>query len=153
MQGLGPPTILANRVGFCWADESTLDPWVRPLIGAAFAVYTSLRPFEETNASGYLSLPQTLNLDNYLEAWGRSELVRYFLSSLVIVVPAVVVVLFLASMMAFAVSRYSWRLQSSVPAVVHGGQPASAAGSHHAAVPHLPAALVPDGRWGDRLPV
>ncbi len=34
---------------------------------------------------------------------------RYFLNSLIIVVPAVLLVLFLASMMAFAVSRYSWR--------------------------------------------
>jgi multiple sugar transport system permease protein len=80
--------------------------WLLPL---AFALYTSLRPFEDTNASGYLSLPQSLNLDNYFEAWNRAELVRYFLNSLVIVVPAVLFVLFLASMMAFAVSRYSWR--------------------------------------------
>jgi multiple sugar transport system permease protein len=80
--------------------------WLLPL---AWAVYTSLRPFAETNATGYLSWPQTLSLDNYVEAWNRSELARYFLNALVIVVPAVALVLFLASMMAFAVSRYSWR--------------------------------------------
>jgi multiple sugar transport system permease protein len=80
--------------------------WILPL---AFAVYTSLRPREETDALGYLSLPTTLNLDNYFDAWNQAELVRYFLNSLVIVVPAVLLVLFLASMMAFAVSRYSWR--------------------------------------------
>jgi multiple sugar transport system permease protein len=83
--------------------------WILPL---AFAVYTSLRPREETDAIGYLSLPSSLsaiNLDNYFDAWNQAELVRYFLNSLVIVVPAVLLVLFLASMMAFAVSRYSWR--------------------------------------------
>jgi multiple sugar transport system permease protein len=80
--------------------------WMLPL---AFAVYTSLRPREETDAAGYLSLPTTINLDNYIDAWNQAELVRYFLNSLIIVVPAVLLVLFLASMMAFAVSRYSWR--------------------------------------------
>ncbi|HZW01437.1 MAG TPA: carbohydrate ABC transporter permease [Candidatus Deferrimicrobium sp.] len=80
--------------------------WLLPL---AFAVYTSLRPREETDAAGYLSLPTTINLDNYIDAWNQAELVRYFLNSLIIVVPAVLLVLFLASMMAFAVSRYSWR--------------------------------------------
>jgi multiple sugar transport system permease protein len=80
--------------------------WLLPL---AFAVYTSLRPREETDAAGYLSLPTTINLDNYVDAWNQAELVRYFVNSLIIVVPAVLLVLFLASMMAFAVSRYSWR--------------------------------------------
>jgi multiple sugar transport system permease protein len=80
--------------------------WLVPL---AFAVYTSLRPFEDTNSAGYLSLPQTLNLDNYVDAWNRSEMIRYFANTLVIVIPAVFLVLFLASMMAFAVSRFSWR--------------------------------------------
>ena len=74
--------------------------WLLPL---AFAVYTSLRPREETGALGYLSLPQTLNLDNYLEAWNRAELIHYFLNTLIIVVPAVLLVLLLASMMAFAI--------------------------------------------------
>jgi multiple sugar transport system permease protein len=80
--------------------------WLLPL---AFAVYTSLRPFADTNTNGYLSLPQSLSLDNYVNAWNQAELVRYFMNSLVIVVPAVILVLFLASMLAFAVSRYSWR--------------------------------------------
>lgn len=84
--------------------------WLLPL---AFAVYTSLRPRAETDALGYLSVAQTLNLDNYIEAWNRAELVQYFLNTLVVVLPAVLLVLLLASMMAFAVSRYSWRLNLS----------------------------------------
>lgn len=80
--------------------------WLMPLF---WAVYTSLRPRAETDRLGYLSLPETLNLDNYVTAWNQSEMARYFLNTLVIVVPAVLLVLFLASMMAFTVSRYSWR--------------------------------------------
>jgi multiple sugar transport system permease protein len=56
-----------------------------------------------------LSAPVSLTLDNYVNAWDRTDLIRYFLNTLVIVVPAVLLVLFLASMMAFAVSRFSWR--------------------------------------------
>ena len=81
--------------------------WLMPL---AFAVYTSLRPREETDRLGYVSLPETLNLDNWFQAWDQAEMVKYFINTLIIVVPAVIIVLFLASMMAFAISRYSWKL-------------------------------------------
>ncbi len=80
--------------------------WLLPML---LAVYVSLRPRAETDTAGYLSLPTTLNLDNYVNAWHQSEMARYFLNTLVIAVPAVILVLFLASMMAFVVSRYSWK--------------------------------------------
>ncbi|MFN8621884.1 MAG: carbohydrate ABC transporter permease [Chloroflexota bacterium] len=79
--------------------------WLFPL---AWTVYQSLRPFSETSAAP-VAFPQTLTLDNYINAWNQGDLLRYFLNTLVIVVPAVIIVLLLASMMAFAVSRYSWR--------------------------------------------
>jgi multiple sugar transport system permease protein len=80
--------------------------WLFPLL---WAVYTSLRPYSDTAQHGYLSFPTTLNLDNYVNAWNDAELARYFLNTLIIVVPAVIIVLLLASMMAFACTRYSWR--------------------------------------------
>jgi multiple sugar transport system permease protein len=79
--------------------------WLFPLV---WTVYQSLRPFTETSAAP-VAFPQTLTLDNFANAWNHAELARYFLNTLVIVVPAVIIVLFLAAMMAFAVSRYSWR--------------------------------------------
>ena len=80
--------------------------WLLPL---AYAVYTSLRPFSDTAQNGYVSIAQSLTIDNYVRAWNESELIRYFLNTLIIVVPAVIIVLFLASMLAFVISRYSWR--------------------------------------------
>lgn len=80
--------------------------WLFPL---AWAIYTSFRPFADTAAHGYVSLPGVLNLDNYINAWERAELPKYFLNTVIIVVPATIAVLFLASMMAFATSRFSWR--------------------------------------------
>jgi multiple sugar transport system permease protein len=81
--------------------------WLFPLL---WAIYTSFRPYAETARHGYNSLfVGAFNLDNYVEAWVRAEIPRYFINTLIIVVPAVILVLFLASMLAFAVSRFSWR--------------------------------------------
>jgi multiple sugar transport system permease protein len=76
--------------------------WLLPIL---LLIYASLRPYSETQFSGYFSLPKTLNLDYYGKAWVQGELGRHFLSSLYITVPAVVVTLFLASFLAFALTR------------------------------------------------
>jgi multiple sugar transport system permease protein len=80
--------------------------WLFPLV---WAIYTSLRPYADTALRGYVSLPSTLNLDNYITAWNQGEIPKYFVNSVVIVVPAVILVLFLASMLAFAVTKFRWR--------------------------------------------
>ncbi|HUG48500.1 MAG TPA: carbohydrate ABC transporter permease [Candidatus Limnocylindria bacterium] len=79
--------------------------WLFPLL---WALYTSLRPYAETAERGYVSPPGRLTLDNYAIAWRDGELLQHFLNTLVIVVPSVVLVLGLAAMLAFAVSRFSW---------------------------------------------
>ncbi|MEV4365585.1 carbohydrate ABC transporter permease [Nonomuraea sp. NPDC049637] len=76
--------------------------WVLPL---ALSVYASLRPYEETARLGYLSVPEHLTLGYYAEAWSQAELPRYYLNTLIIVVPGVLVTLLLASFTAFAVAR------------------------------------------------
>ncbi|GAA3555052.1 carbohydrate ABC transporter permease [Nonomuraea rosea] len=76
--------------------------WLLPL---ALAVYASLRPYEETARLGYLSLPEHLTLGYYGEAWSQAELPHYYLNTLIIVIPGVVVTLFLASFTAFAIAR------------------------------------------------
>lgn len=83
--------------------------WLAPIL---WAVYTSLRPYADTGGDprGYISFGGAYNLDNFIDSWTKGELVKYFVNTVVILVPAVVLVLLLASMMAFAVSRYSWRL-------------------------------------------
>jgi multiple sugar transport system permease protein len=80
--------------------------WLAPLL---WAVYTSLRPFAETAARGYVSLPGSLTFDNYASAWRDGELLRHFANSVLIVVPSVVIVLAIAGALAFALSRFSWR--------------------------------------------
>ncbi|OGO55335.1 MAG: ABC transporter permease [Chloroflexi bacterium RBG_16_72_14] len=80
--------------------------WIFPL---AWAVYTSIRPYGETARLGYVSVGGAYNLDNFFKAWSDAELPQHFLNTLIVVVPAMVLVLFFASMIAFAVSRYSFR--------------------------------------------
>jgi multiple sugar transport system permease protein len=80
--------------------------WLFPLV---WAIYTALRPFGDTQARGYISAPGVLNLDNFIDAWTQGQFVLRYLSTLVVAVPAVIATLIVASMVAFAVSRFSWR--------------------------------------------
>ena len=82
--------------------------WLLPLLWAA---YTSLRPYEETAANGYVSIAQTLTLENYRKALDQGDLLLYFKNTMLIVVPALVLILLLSSMVAFVVSRFRFRGQ------------------------------------------
>ena len=76
--------------------------WVVPLL---FALYISFRPYSDTSQDGYVSLPHHLTLSNYLNAWTQADLPRFFMNSVEITVPAVILTLFLASMVAFVIVR------------------------------------------------
>lgn len=78
--------------------------WLFPLF---WAVLNSFRDYAYTQANGYLSLGGW-TLDNYREVWAR-DLGNYFKNSLIITVPAVVLTLFLASLVAFVLARFSYR--------------------------------------------
>jgi multiple sugar transport system permease protein len=80
--------------------------WLFPLL---LAVYAAIRPYSETVHVGYVSLPSTINLDNFFKAWDVGGFPQFYLNSFVVAVPAVILTLFLASMVAFAVTRFSWR--------------------------------------------
>jgi multiple sugar transport system permease protein len=80
--------------------------WLAPLV---WTIYTSLRPYSDTAERGYVSLPGTLTFKNYTDAWTNADMPHYFLNSLLITLPAVVITLFLASCVAFVVTRLSLR--------------------------------------------
>jgi multiple sugar transport system permease protein len=85
--------------------------WLWPL---GWAVYTSLRTFGDTSHNGYVSLPTALTLQNYFDAWTQGDLLRNFIQTLSIVVPGVIITLLVASMIAFAVTKFSWRFNLAV---------------------------------------
>lgn len=80
--------------------------WITPLV---FAIYVSLRPERETNRLGYVSIAHTLTLKNFTTAWKQGEMWQFFLNSVWITLPAVVITLLLASAVAFVVSRLGFR--------------------------------------------
>ncbi|NUL04734.1 carbohydrate ABC transporter permease [Streptomyces lunaelactis] len=73
------------------------------------AVYASLRPYDETSEHGYFSLPKKLSFDYYQQAFSDSGMMKYFINTLIIAVPGVLLTLFFASFVAFAVSRLRMR--------------------------------------------
>lgn len=80
--------------------------WLFPVL---WAVMTSFRSYEFTAVNGYVSWGG-FTLDNYVDAWTRGNFARYFLNTLIITVPAVLATLALASMAAFVLARFSWKL-------------------------------------------
>ena len=80
--------------------------WVIPIL---FALYVALRPISETNKLGYVSLPHKLTFENFANAWTQSDMWRFFLNSVYVTVPAVLLTLFMASMVAYVVSRLSFK--------------------------------------------
>jgi multiple sugar transport system permease protein len=88
-----------------------------------YALYTSLRPYGElvANANGAFSTPKTLSLNNYFKVWNNSNLVQYFWNTAVITIPAVLLTLWVSSMLAFAISRYRWRFNLIVLMIFTAG--------------------------------
>lgn len=80
--------------------------WLFPIL---WALYTSFRPYSETAQLGYVSVAQSLTLDNYVHAWDQAKIPMRFFNTMVIVIPALVIVLLLASAIGFALSRFSFR--------------------------------------------
>jgi multiple sugar transport system permease protein len=80
--------------------------WLVPLL---WSIFVALRPFADTNKYGYFSLGGHFNFDNFVTAFNQGDMLTYLWNSVIITVPTVVLTLFFASMMAFAVSRFSWK--------------------------------------------
>jgi multiple sugar transport system permease protein len=85
--------------------------WIFPI---AWTVWSSLRPYAEVRANGLFSLPKVLNLSNYSDAISRMELPTYFFNTAIITIPAVFLTLFFGSLIAFVVSRYSFKWNVSL---------------------------------------
>jgi len=81
--------------------------WLLPI---ATAFYNSFRFYEsDTQVNGAFSLPSSLTLENYRDAWRVGDMSQTFYNTAFIVIPALVITLLLASVLAFACTRFSWR--------------------------------------------
>ncbi len=80
--------------------------WLFPVL---WAVYNSFRDYAYTALNGYVSFGG-FTLQNYSDAWSQGDFTTFFINTVIIVVPSVLVTLFLASMVAFVLARFSWKL-------------------------------------------
>ena len=79
--------------------------WLFPLL---WALFNSFRTYAYTQRNGYLSWGGW-TFDNYTTAWQRADFGLHFKNSMIITIPAVLLTLLLASMMAFVLARFSYR--------------------------------------------
>ena len=83
--------------------------WLVPLF---VAVYEAVRTNADVTKNGIFSFPQSFTLDNFIKAWGQTTptFPQGYFNTLVVTIPAVIIVLLVGSMVAYAISKYSWRL-------------------------------------------
>jgi multiple sugar transport system permease protein len=91
--------------------------WLFPIL---WALVNSLRDYAYTSIHGYVSFGG-FTFQNYVNAWNQGDFGLHFWNSVVITVPAVLITLFLASAMAFVLSRFSFRFNLALLAIFLAG--------------------------------
>jgi multiple sugar transport system permease protein len=90
-----------------WGFHAVMAPltllWVAPMI---FVVLIALRSFDDISLHGLSSLPHSFTVAAFGTAWGPGSMAGALLTSVKVTLPAVILSLWLASMAAFALSRY-----------------------------------------------
>jgi multiple sugar transport system permease protein len=78
--------------------------WIFPIL---WTLWSSFRPYSDVLNHGLLSKPEHMNLDNYQEAIRKMAVVKYFINTLIILIPSVFFILFFGSLVAFGISKYN----------------------------------------------
>ena len=74
----------------------------------ALILINSMRPTRQIFLQP-IGLPESINLDSYVRAWGEANFSEYFLNSLVVVVAAVTVATAVSALAAYILGRYTFR--------------------------------------------
>jgi multiple sugar transport system permease protein len=97
-----------SKAGRTWLYHGILVPftllWVMPMV---FVLVIAVRSFDDVAANGLSSLPHSFTLGNFSTAGTDGNLYRSLVNSAIVTIPAVVLSLLLASMAAYALSRYA----------------------------------------------
>jgi len=80
--------------------------WLVPILTG---ILTSLRTYDEILFNGFISMPETITLENFKIAWERGGLNRYLPNSFIITLPSLVLTLFLSSLAAYALARFNFK--------------------------------------------
>lgn len=85
--------------------------WLLPII---WTLWSSFRPYSDVLNRGLFSIPNSFTLDNYSVALEKMAVVRYFINTVIILVPSVFFILFFGSMIAFGISKYRIKYKKSI---------------------------------------
>ena len=80
--------------------------WLFPIV---WTLWTSLRPYSEVLMNGIFSIPSHVGFHNFSEALKQMFIVNYFVNTLIILIPTVVITLLFASATAFVVTKFNFR--------------------------------------------
>lgn len=92
--------------------------WLLPFI---IALLTSFRTNDDILSSGLLALPKSIDLNSFRDAWTRGDLSKFLPNSFIITLPALAITLFLSSLSAYALSRFSFPGRRIILGVFVGG--------------------------------
>ncbi|QYA08636.1 carbohydrate ABC transporter permease [Agrobacterium larrymoorei] len=97
----------AARIAYMTMVCAILALWLLPLLAV---IMTSLRSFDDVMAGNYWGWPTKFSLiDNYVAVFQQTKMLSYFLNSMVITIPSVIMVLVISTLTGFVLSRYRFR--------------------------------------------
>ena len=80
--------------------------WLVPLVGA---VLSAFRNEQDLRDNGVISIPKTLTLKNFSDAFAQGEMGRKFFNTFFILIPSLMLILLFSSLVGFACTRFSGR--------------------------------------------
>lgn len=78
-----------------------------------WAFVSSFKTYAEINSSA-LSLPSSINFDNYVDAFKYAPIAKYFLNSVIIVGISVLVTVTFVAMCAYIISRFQFKMKTVI---------------------------------------
>jgi multiple sugar transport system permease protein len=80
--------------------------WLVPIF---MTLLTAVRSLDDITLNGPFSWPETIELQNFSEAWTNGGLSHYMANSFIVTIPALIICLSLASLGAFALARFQFK--------------------------------------------
>ena len=93
------------------ANMVTVLLWIYSLLTfliLLYMTYQSLRPKRDVLSKTF-SVPQTLNLDNYVRLITKEHFFRYFGNSVIVLAASLALLVFLSSLTAYGIARYQFK--------------------------------------------
>jgi multiple sugar transport system permease protein len=92
--------------------------WLLPVFAT---LMTSFRTMDDITINGFWSIPQTISLVKFGEAWKQAHIRQYLLNSFIITIPSLIGMLFFSSLSAYALARFKFKGNLFVYFIYVGG--------------------------------